>query len=322
MLLSTSSLLVAALALAIERVAGYPPALLRAIGHPVTWAGALIAALDRALNVPGRAGRRLLGVVALGAVIAAVLAVVVPLAVVLRAVPGGVLPEALLAASLLAQRELGRRVAAVADALDAGLDNGRTAVGHIVGRDPAGLDEAGIARAAVESLAENTSDGVVAPLFWLLVAGLPGVALYKAVNTADSMIGYRSEKYRAFGWAAARLDDALNWLPARATGLLFALAAATGAGSRAGALAAMRRDAALHRSPNAGWPEAAMAGALGFALGGPRAYGGRSEALAWMGQGRRDLGPADIRRALGLYARALGLLLALVALAAVVSLLC
>lgn len=318
LLLSASSLVVAALALIVERAVGYPPALHRLIGHPVVWTGALIAALDRALNGPGRTPPSLRGVIALALVLAAAAALAVPLALALRALPGGYVPEAVLAASLLAQKELGARVATVAEALAGSLAGGRAAVAHLVGRDPDRLDEAGVARAAVESLAENASDGVVAPLFWLLVGGLPGIALYKAVNTADSMIGYRSERYRAFGRAAARLDDVVNWLPARLTGLLIALAAAIGGGDAAGAWAAMRRDARAHVSPNAGWPEAAMAGALGLRLGGPRVYGAVADNGAWLGEGRADLGPADITRALALYRGALDLLIALVAVPAII----
>ena len=179
-------------------------------------------------------------------------------------------------------------MAAVAQGLeDGGLPAGRAAVGRIVGRDVESLDAAAVARAAVESLAENFADGVVAPVFWMAVLGLPGAAAYKAINTADSMIGHRTERHRAFGWAAARLDDLVN-LPASrlAAVLLVAAACLVPGASPGGALAAVRRDARGHRSPNAGWPEAAMAGALGFALAGPRRYGGVLVEDAVMGRGR------------------------------------
>ena len=182
------------------------------------------------------------------------------------------------------------------------LAEARAAVAHIVGRDPARLDAPGVARAAAESLAENFSDGVVAPLFWFALLGLPGLAAYKAVNTLDSMIGHRNARFEAFGKAAARLDDALNWVPARLAGLLLVLAAAVlPQASAARAFRTMRRDAPQHRSPNAGWQEAALAGALGFALAGPRDYPDGPVADAWMGDGRAELGPADLRAALRLY---------------------
>jgi adenosylcobinamide-phosphate synthase len=205
-----------------------------------------------------------------------------------------------LASTLIAQRSLCEHVAAVATALEhEGLAAGRKAVAQIVGRDTAALDEAAVSRAAIESLAENYSDGVVAPLFWLLVGGLPGAAVYKAINTADSMIGHRSERYRAYGWAAARLDDLVN-LPASRLAALFIIAAATllpGLDAQS-ALRAVVRDARSHRSPNAGWPEAAMAGALGLRLAGPRIYGGVTVDDHWMGDGRADATAGDIRRAL------------------------
>jgi adenosylcobinamide-phosphate synthase len=202
-------------------------------------------------------------------------------------------------------------VKAVADGLDRdGLASGRRAVAMIVGRDPDRLDEAGVARAAIESLAENFSDGVVAPLFWLGLAGLPGAAAYKAANTADSMIGHRSERYRDFGFAAARFDDLVNLPASRLAALWIALAA----GARAGeAFAAVRRDARKHRSPNAGWPEAAMAGALRLQLAGPRVYAGVCVDDAFMGAGRREANAKDIRRALRLYVRACCLQFAAVA---------
>ena len=305
-----SAALAALAALLIERFFGYPQALHRLIRHPAVWMGTVIALLDKGLNRPESPNATWRGLMALAVLLFIVAVVTVPLMLFLRSLPFGYLAEGLLAASLLAQRDLGHRVGDVADAVARGVEDGRRALGHIVGRDTDALDKAGISRAAIESLAENTSDGVVAPLLWLLVGGLPGAALYKAINTADSMIGYRSETYRRFGWAAARLDDLVNWLPARLTGLLFAATAALLGGKGAAALAAMRRDAPRHVSPNAGWPEAALAGALGLKLGGPRSYQGSIVELPWMGVGRSDLGPEDIETSIAFYRRALDVLLA------------
>lgn len=233
----------------------------------------------------------------------------------------GLLVTALFASSLLAQRSLERHVRDVADALEhGGLAQGRKAVSMIVGRDPDRLDESAVCRAAIESLAENFSDGITAPAFWLAVGGLGGGLAYKAINTADSMIGHRTPRHEAFGWAAARLDDLVNLPASRLTALLLILAArlTPGADARA-AWKAVRRDARHHRSPNAGWPEAAMAGALGLALAGPRVYGGVVVADAEMGAGgRRDATPADIRRALRLYRTADWLLILLAGIAATV----
>jgi adenosylcobinamide-phosphate synthase len=309
--------LVSALALAIERALGYPQALVRIIGHPVMWQGALIGWLDERLNGErldgGRHGRlagRLRGLLMLGALLGATLAITLPVALLCRAIPLGVVLEALLASTLLAQKALGRALEAVADGLSMSVAEARAAVRHIVGRDPEALDEAGVARAAIESLAESTSDGVVAPLFWLMLLGLPGLALYKAINTADSMVGHRTDRHIHFGWASARLDDVVNFVPARLSALLIAAAAfgTPGADAR-GALETARRDAARHQSPNAGWPEAAMAGALGVSLGGPRRYGGALIDLPAFGDGRRELGRPDIEAALTLYRNALNLLL-------------
>ena len=297
----------ALLAAAIEAAVGWPAPLYAAIGHPVTWVGALIGSLDRRLNRDGDgfARRRTLGIVALAIVLTVVGAVAVGVTVAVeRLLPGtaAVIVVAVVAASLPAQRSLDTHVAAVADGLDHCLAEGRRAVSMIVGRNPESLDEAGVARAAIESLAENFSDGVVAPLFWMAIAGLPGAALYKAANTADSMIGHRTQRHLAFGWAAARFDDLIN-LPASRLAALWLLLAASivpGASAR-GAMRAVRRDARLHTSPNAGWPEAAMAGALGFALAGPRVYGTTRIEAATMGDGRRELTAADIRRAATLW---------------------
>ena len=221
------------------------------------------------------------------------------------ALPYGWIALGLATSTLLAQRSLHAHVAAVADGLTNSLEEGRAAVAKIVGRDVSALDEAGVARAAIESLAENFSDGVVAPALWLAVFGLPGAVAYKAVNTADSMIGHKSARYRAFGWAAARCDDLMNFLPARAAaGLLAAGAVRLGNASPAQALAVARRDAPKHVSPNAGWPEAAAAGALCLELGGTRAYGdGARVQGAILGHGKREATAADVNRALALYRR-------------------
>jgi adenosylcobinamide-phosphate synthase len=297
----------------IELCCGYPAALYRAIGHPVTWMGRLIAWLDRTLNreTAAASARRAAGVAVLLIVLAIVGALAFLIQSALLRLPFGMLAAALLASTLVAQRSLYRHVADVAAALEKdGIAAGRQAVAHIVGRDTATLDAAGIARAAIESLAENFSDAVVAPVFWMAVGGLPGAALYKAINTADSMIGHRTPRHQAFGFAAARLDDLVN-LPASRLSALLLIAAAMFArnGSAAAAWRAVRRDAARHRSPNAGYPEAAMAGALGLSLAGPRSYAGTLVEDAHMGDGRRDADAADIRRALVLYRRADALLI-------------
>ncbi|MCW5721330.1 MAG: cobalamin biosynthesis protein CobD [Devosia sp.] len=296
--------LIAPLALLVERYAGYPTAVLNHIGHPVMWFGRLIDHLETRLNTPDRSARqrRHAGIVALASLLLAVLVFTVGLRTILSWLPLGWVVEMLLATAFLAQKELGRAVAAVSDALRRSLAEGRAEVSQIVGRDPDALDEAGVARAAVETLAESTSDGVVAPWFWLVLFGLPGIALYKAINTADSMIGHRNARYADYGWAAARLDDWVNWLPARLSAMLITAACFFVPGASPGAAwATASRDARKHDSPNAGWPEAAFAGALGFQLGGPRAYDGEVVDLPAFGSGKSALGPSDILRALSLY---------------------
>jgi adenosylcobinamide-phosphate synthase len=231
-------------------------------------------------------------------------------------------PIAIVASSLLAQRSLYEHVVAVVEGLDQSLERGREAVSMIVGRDTKDLNESGVCRAAIESLAESFSDGVVAPMFWMAVAGLPGAIAYKAINTADSMIGHKSEKYIDFGWAAARTDDVLNWLPARLSVLWLALGSlAVRRTSPWRALVIARRDAGLHASPNAGWPEAAMAGALGIRLMGPRTYEGELVNHGWMGEGKVVLKTTDVRAALRLYRAACAVQLGLLTLLFVLSLL-
>jgi adenosylcobinamide-phosphate synthase len=307
------SVALALFAMLVELCLGYPQALLRAIGHPVTWIGALIALLDRRLNST-KSGRAA-GIIALLVLLVIVGSIAAIVQHALLKLPFGLLITALIGSSLVAQRSLYRHVNNVATALERdGIAAGRTAVAHIVGRDTELLDEAGIARAAIESLAESFSDGVVAPVFWMAIAGLPGAALYKAINTADSMIGHHTERYEHFGWAAARLDDLVNLPASRLSALLLIAAAALRRdGTAAEAWRTVWFDAPRHRSPNAGYPEAAMAGALGLSLGGPRTYDGERIEDATMGNGRWDATAADIRRALALYRRADAILIGLIA---------
>ncbi|SIQ70173.1 adenosylcobinamide-phosphate synthase [Rhizobium sp. RU35A] len=316
------ALSLAFLALVIERLLGYPQWLVDRIGHPVIWIGRLIGALETRFNRLDQsfARRKALGV----ATFIVLLTVTGTAATVIESallwLPLGILVVALFSSSLLAQKSLEDHVRAVADALESGgLTAGRKAVSMIVGRDPDQLDEAGVCRAAIESLAENFSDGITAPAVWLGLLGLPGGALYKATNTADSMIGHRNARYGAYGWAAARFDDLVNLPASRLTALLFIAAAAMtpGAAPRA-AWQAVRRDAGKHKSPNAGWPEAAMAGALGLGLAGPRVYGGVLVDDHVMGEGgRREATAIDIRRALTLSRTADQLLIILFGLLAV-----
>ena len=303
--------LILIIAFSIEAVLAYPAAVFRAIGHPVSWIGALIAPLDSTLNRPDRsfAVRRAAGVATVTVLVAGSLAAGVALETLARAIPYfGFALAVLVVVTLMAFGNLDQHVRAVSAALHAeGLDGGRRSISKIVGRDPDALDEAAVCRAAIESLAENASDGVTAPALWFLVGGLPGIIAYKAINTADSMIGHMSERHHAFGWAAARLDDLVNLPASRLTGLMFVAAAAMVPGASApSAWRAFRRDARQHRSPNAGWPEAAMAGALGLRLAGPRIYGGVLVDDHWMGDGRSEATAQDIDRALVIYRVAFG----------------
>ncbi len=306
----------------IERLTGYPDWLFKRIGHPVTWIGSLIALLDKKWNRESASfsQRKAAGIVALSVFLVLTVLVAWLVQSVLLLLPLGLLLVAVLGASLPAQKSLEQHVEAVAIALEReGIDGGRKAVSMIVGRDPQALDEAAICRAAIESLAENFSDGIVAPSLWLGILGLAGGAGYKAINTADSMIGHRSPRHEAFGWASARLDDLVNLPASRLSGGLFVVAAFFVKGaSPKGAIAAIRRDARHHRSPNAGWPEAALAGALGFALAGPRSYGGQMIDARFMGEGgRATLVAGDIRTALRLARIADFLLIALFGLLAI-----
>ncbi|WP_225127591.1 MULTISPECIES: adenosylcobinamide-phosphate synthase CbiB [unclassified Bradyrhizobium] len=291
-------------AMAVDALLGWPGALFARIGHPVTWLGGLIAAIDNAWNRASEppALRRAAGIAGALAVIALSVAVGWALQSLLPSGWVQIVLIGILAWPLVALRSLHDHVAAVATPLLAGdVAAARDAVSRIVGRDPASLDDAGIARAAIESLAENASDGIVAPVFWGALFGLPGILGYKAINTLDSMIGHRSERHEAFGWAAARIDDVANFIPARLTGFLFVLLAP----QRSEALACMTCDARRHRSPNAGWPEAAMAGGLGVRLSGPRIYHGSITNEPWLNEGARDPRAADITEALTVYRRAM-----------------
>lgn len=299
-------------AMAVDCVMGWPDAIYRRIGHPVTWIGALIRRLDTAMNreIDTDLTRRILGVLA-----AMITVSVAALAgfVVQFLLPGGWLGAlciGVLAWPLVALRSMHDHVAAVAKPLIAGdLDGARYAVSMIVGRDPSVLDTAGVARAGLESLAENTSDGIIAPLFWGAIFGLPGIAAYKAINTLDSMIGHRTPRHNAFGWASARIDDLVNLAPARLTGVLFAVASDRPRAS----LSVMWHDASQHRSPNAGWPESALAGALNIRLSGPRVYHDHIADEPWLNGVAPDPVPQDIARGLSLYRRAMALAAGLLA---------
>jgi adenosylcobinamide-phosphate synthase len=298
------TLFVVVAALAFDALIGDPDWLWRRLPHPVAMMGSFIGLLDRTLNQETRspAQRKFAGVslVILLLAISALAGFLIEMA--LRQIAFGNVLVGLVASTLIAQRSLYQHVARVGTAFaDGGLAEARRAVSMIVGRDPDQLDEAGVSRAAIESCAENFSDGVVAPVFWLALLGLPGLIAYKAINTADSMIGHLSPRYASFGWAAARLDDLVNLIPARLSGLLVAVVAPAAHGATTTALQVMWRDAAKHRSPNAGWPESAMAGALDVALAGPRRYGERVVDDVFLNaEARKEATPDDIGRALHL----------------------
>jgi adenosylcobinamide-phosphate synthase len=301
-----------AVAMAVDAVLGWPDVLFARIGHPVVWLGGLIAALDEHCNREADSPRvrRAAGVGAAAAVIALAAGAAWAVQSAVGIGWSRIVLIGILAWPFLALRSLYDHVAAVACPLEAGdLVAARSAVAKIVGRDPALLDAAGVARAAIESLAENTCDGVVAPVFWGALFGLPGLIGYKAINTLDSMIGHRTARHELFGWAAARIDDVANFIPARIAGLLFALVASRSSE----AMSCMMRDARQHRSVNAGWPEAAVAGALGIRLSGPRTYHGREAEEPWLNRDARDAGATDIVLGLRLYVRAMLVLAGLLA---------
>ena len=306
----------AALALLIERLFGYPKPLYDVIGHPVEWIGTVLKKLEVLLYDPEAEPlqARLRGVAALLTLLLIVAIPAVVITSILSTFQFGWIIEAVLATALIAQHSLYEHVSAVGKGLDTSLPEGRKAVAKIVGRDPAALDESGVVKGALESLAENASDGIVAPVLWYALLGLPGIVAYKAINTADSMIGHKSERYIYFGWAAARLDDLFNLPASRLTGFLFAAAAAWNDKERGKiAVQAMLRDASKHQSPNAGWPESALAASLGVKFGGPRSYDGSRINLPWMGEGREILNRDDIRKGLRLYGTAMTFLLCLAA---------
>jgi adenosylcobinamide-phosphate synthase len=319
---TAQTLLVVVGALVLEATFGYPDWLYQRIGHPTSWLGALISALDQQLNRETDAPetRRVKGVIALVVLIVVTGLVAWAIEQIFDHVAFGAFFVALLASTLIASRSLYIHVEAVARALDQyGLDDARSAVGRIVGRNPNMLDEHGVARAAIESLAENASDGIVAPVFWFAIFGMPGLVVYKAINTADSMIGHRTPRHEAFGWASARLDDVVNLPASRSTALLLALASVfTSGASAAGTLEAISRDASKHRSPNAGWPESATAGALGLKLNGPKVYGQTRVEDAYMGDGRRAATAEDIRAALRLTTTAWGIMIGALLLIAII----
>jgi adenosylcobinamide-phosphate synthase len=307
------------LSLACDAVFGDPEALNRRGWHPVQLIGRVIAWADARFNMDGDLPglRRNLGAWTVIALVAGAILLGSLVQWLLLSLPFGWLWLAIVMSTLIAQKSLYDHVAAVASGLETGgLGGGRLAVSRIVGRDPDALDQAGVSRAAIESLGENFSDGVVAPVFWAALFGLPGLLTYKVINTADSMIGHKTPRHLRFGWAAARLDDLVNLIPARLSGLIVCLAALLQPGADAGAAwRAMRRDARKHRSPNAGWPEAAFAGALGLAIAGPRVYHGEMVEDHWMNEGGRPHAAApDIRNALRLFIRACVVQAALLAL--------
>ena len=294
-------------ALATEGAFGWPDRLYRIIGHPVTWIGKLISHLDQRFNLDEDAPeeRRFWGRISLLIVLASALIPTIFIAILLPEGFVGMLLTGLLAAPLVAPRSMYTHVADVAKPLkDRDIPAARAAVAKIVGRNPDTLDEPAITRAAIESLAENTSDGIIAPVFWGALFGLPGIAAYKAVNTADSMIGHKTDKHIDFGRAAARLDDLMNWFPARLTALALCIVQPDVLRS----LKTTFRDASEHRSPNAGWPEAAMAGALNVRLSGPRLYTEGPSDDPFLNDGAPDPAPEHLDLALTLFLRVMGLL--------------
>jgi adenosylcobinamide-phosphate synthase len=315
-------------ALLLDRLIGDPDWLWRRFKHPVAVFGAAIAWMDKQFN-----GKRLTArqkrsngiMVILALLVASVLAGFMISRLLDLLGIFGIVVEIVIVAIFLAQKSLSDHVLAVAAGLrDGGLEGGRRAVSMVVGRDPKTLDESGICRAAIETLAENFSDGVVAPALFYAVFGLPGLFAYKMLNTADSMIGHTSPRYLDFGWASARLDDLFNWPAARLSMLLIAAGAAIARSRKAG-LDALRlglSDHGLHRSPNSGWPEAAMAGALGVALAGPRVYGGQMVSEPMLnGAGRTDASAMDIELAIRIFEASCTLFNVLVPTVALIALL-
>jgi adenosylcobinamide-phosphate synthase len=307
-LIGSNTLFIVAAALAFDALIGDPDWLWRRLPHPVVLIGSFIGFLERTLNRESwsPSQRKAAGVGTVVLLVAASGLIGFSVEAALPQTLSGKIALGLIASVLIAQRSLYQHVARVRSAFaEDGLAEARAAVSMIVGRDPEQLDEAGVSRAAIESCAESFSDGVVAPVFWLALLGLPGLIAYKAINTADSMIGYRTARYESFGWAAARVDDLVNLIPARLSGLLLAVVAPVANGAVGIALNVMRRDAPKHRSPNAGWPESATAGALGLALAGPRRYGEHIVDDPFLNaDAGKEATPGDIGRALDLYVAA------------------
>lgn len=294
-------------AMLLDLALGWPAPIYAKIGHPVTWIGAMIDWIDARFNVETESNfaRRMAGVATLVIVVALTALPMIIAQALLPASGVGMVLGGILAWPFVAMRSMYVHVKAVLTPLQTGeLAAAQNAVSMIVGRDPSVLTQEGVARAALESLAENSSDGIVAPLFWGLVFGLPGIAAYKAVNTLDSMIGHRNARFEYFGWASARFDDLVNLLPARLTGALFAVVS----DNPRQAFAVMRRDAGLHRSPNAGWPEAAMASALSVRLSGPRIYGNRVAEEPWVNEGAADPTASELAQGLAIYRKAMAVL--------------
>lgn len=314
--------LIVLIALMADWLIGDPPQIWSRVPHPIVLFGRIIAIAEKYLltlsDKPAYQMRK--GAVAMSAAILVALGIgLFTNWLITQASVAGPIIEGVIVTIFLAQRSLHDHVKAVLDGFEAGgIEKARQALSMIVGRDPAQLDESGVSRAAIESLAENFSDGVVAPAFWYLVFGLPGLFVYKMINTADSMIAYKNERYEHFGFVAAKIDDLANWLPARLSALIVLLAGGlSGFFSR---LSTVLRDAQLHNSPNAGWPEASMAANLDIALGGARVYGGKRVSQAALNaSGRDDLGRGDIARSLGIFFKACLVLWALVGLMILVS---
>ncbi|WP_299548782.1 adenosylcobinamide-phosphate synthase CbiB [uncultured Tateyamaria sp.] len=297
-----NSLVILALALCLDAIAGEPRWLWSRVPHPAVLMGRTIGALDKRWNT--EPGARVKGALAIA------LIVIVAAATGWAISQLGWLAEVIVTAILLAHRSLVSHVTAVANGLRQSVEEGRRAIRMIVSRDVSTSSSSQVTRAGIESLSENFSDGVIAPAFWFLIAGVPGILIYKVVNTADSMVGYLTPRHAEFGWAAARLDDVLNWIPARLTGALIALV-----GGAVSQWHMIRSDARLHRSPNAGWPEAAMGHGMDVALAGPRSYHGQVEDLAWVnGRGRRDLNPTDIDSAISIVWKTWGLVVGILGL--------
>ncbi len=290
------------LALVIDSIIGWPSGLHERISHPVSWIGRLISFLDRQLNrnYHSEKSRRIAGCLCLLVILCLVLIPTVLIQINLPNTLTGFLLGAVLSWPMIAARSLYQHVDTVATYLSLdSLEQARESVARIVGRDTSVLDESGISRATLESLAENTSDGIVAPIIWGTIFGLPGLFAYKAVNTLDSMIGHRNQKYKSFGWAAAKLDDIMNYFPARLTGLLIAVVSS----QPKSAFFCMMNDARSHCSPNAGWPESAVAGALGIRLSGPRMYDGLLKKQPWLNRSAPDPSANTIQLGLNIYRR-------------------